>query len=118
MIPNPTNPTGSPKSATSRRLDPQSLAGPQATARLGRQLVAVEQVAPRRPGRAARGAGRGVPAPLGEERELHLLARLELAHDAVAAAVPAGAAGAAPHRVARDQQRELELERLDRGVER
>src|SRR5215203_3420121 len=117
MIPNPTNPTGSPKSATSRRLYPQSLAAPQATARLRRQLLAVEQVAPARAGFAAGGARRGVAA-LGQQRELHLLQRLELAHDAVAAALPAGAARTAPDGVAGDAQRELELERLDRRVER
>src|SRR5215212_6539295 len=109
MIPNPTNPTRSPKAATSRRLDPQPLTGPQGTARLRRQLVAVEQVAPGSAVRSAVGAARGVPAALGEERERHLRARLELAHDAVAAVVPTGAARASPDGVARDAQRELQL---------
>src|SRR5215216_731023 len=118
MIPNPTNPTGSPKATTSRRLDPQPLTGPQATARLRRQRLAVEQVAARGAVRSPRAAARRVPPALGEQRERHLGACLELAHDAVAAAVATRAARAAPHRVARDAQRELELERLDGRVER
>ena len=91
---------------------------PQATGRLRRQLLAVEQVAPARAGLAAVGAGRRVAAALGEQRVAHRRERLELAHDPVAAAVLAVAAGAAPQRVAHDAQRELQLERLDRRVER
>src|SRR5688572_20435144 len=112
MIPSPTNPTGSPKAATSRRLDPQSLTAPQATARLRRELLAVEQVASGRAGGAAAGARRAVPAALGEQRVLHRLEGLQLADDSVAAVVGSRAARPAPDGVARDQQRELELERL------
>src|SRR5215208_2868322 len=118
MIPKPTNATLAAKSATSRRLDPECLAGPQATARLRRQLHAVEQVAPARARRPAGGAGWGVAAALGEQRERHLRPRLELAHDSVAAAPAPRSPGTAPHGVAADEQRELELERLDRRVER
>ena len=105
-------------SATSRGLDPQPVAGPEAAGRLRRQLLAVQQVPTRRARLAAVSAGRRVAAPLGDQREAHLVQRLELAHDAVAAAVPPGAARAAPQRVLDRAQRELELERLDRRVER
>src|SRR4051812_36336016 len=88
MIPKPMNPTASAKSATSRRLDPKSLTRPQATARLRRQRLAVEQVAPARAGLPALRARRRVATPLGEEREAHRLARLDLPHDAVPAPAP------------------------------
>ena len=69
-------------------------------------------------GLAAVGArGRVAPA-LGEQGELHGRQRLELPDDAVPAVVAPRAARAAGDRVARDPQRELELERLHRGVER
>src|SRR5215217_2479798 len=117
MIPSPTNPTGSPKSATSRCFDPQTLTGPQATARLGRQVLAVEQVAAAFAWLASLRARRRVPAPLRQQGEAHVGAGLDLPHHAVAAAEPPGAARAAPDGVADDPQRELELERLDRRVE-
>ena len=73
---------------------------------------------PRAPSAPPRGAARRVPAALGDQRQLHRRERLELAHDPVAAAVRARAARAAPDRVLDDPQRELELQRLDRRVQR
>ena len=78
----------------------------------------LSRLRPRAPGLAAAGARRGVAAALGDQRVGHRRERLELAHDAVAAAMRARAARAAADRVARDAQRELELERLDGRVER
>ena len=54
---------------------------------------------------------------LGDQREAHLAQRLQLAHDALAAAVRARAPRAAAQRVASDAHRKLTLERLNRGVE-
>src|SRR3954447_8244640 len=105
-------------SSASRGLDPQPLAGPQATAGLRRQLLAVQQVPALGAGLAARGARRRVPAALGEQREAHAGQRLELADHPVAAAWGPRAARAAPDGVADDAERELQLERLDRRVER
>src|SRR5829696_4537067 len=111
MIPSPMKPTplSGAMSATSRGLDPQPLAAPQATGRLRGKLVAVEQVAPRLARLPAGRARRGVPAALGQQRVAHVRERLELPHHAVAAAMLAVAAGAAPQLVADDAQRELEL---------
>src|SRR5215212_10313553 len=116
MIPSPTKPTVSltAMAATSRCLDPQPPAGAQRAARLRLQFLAVEQVAPPLPGLAAIGARRGVASALGQQGIAHVGERLELAHDAVAAALRTGAAGAAPQRVGDDAQRELQLERLHR----
>src|SRR3954453_11122473 len=99
MMPSPMNPTSSAMPATSRRLDPQPLTRPQATAGLRGQLLAVQEVAPLRARLAAVRAGRRVAAALGEQRVVHLGERLELAHHAVAALVRAVAAGAAADRV-------------------
>ena len=55
-------------SAAARRLDPQPLPGRSVPRRLGRQLLAVEQVAARRARLAAVGAGRRVAAALGDQR--------------------------------------------------
>src|SRR4051794_20451487 len=101
MMPSPTKPTDSvAMPATSRCLDRQSLPGPQATRRLRRQLVAVEQVAPARPGLAAVRTRRPVAAALGEQRVAHVGERLDLADDPVASAVLPAAARPAPDRVA------------------
>src|SRR4051812_29385651 len=104
MMPSPTKPTDSfaAMPATSRCLDPQSLPGAQVAARLRLQLLAVEQVAARRARLAPVGARRGVAAALGEQGVAHGLERLALAHDAVAAAVGARAAGPAAQRVGDD----------------
>src|SRR3954464_13008523 len=92
MIPRPMKPTLSAISAASRCLDPQSLAGAQRPARLGRQFFPVKQVAPARARLPAGGAGWTMPPALGEQREVHLGQRLELADDTIAAAVRAGTA--------------------------
>src|SRR6266545_7022727 len=104
-------------SATSGRLDPQPVSGAEGAGRLRRQLVPVQEVPTRRAGLAALRAGRSVAAALGDEREAHLVECLELADDAVAAALPSRPAGAPPERVPDRPQRELELERLDGRVE-
>src|SRR4051794_12174887 len=109
---------GAAVTAAPGRLERQPVAYGQRARRLRLQLLAVEQVAPPRARLAARRPGRGVTAALGDERVGHRRQRLELADDPVAAAPGAVAAGAAPDRVAGDAQRELELERLDRRVER
>src|SRR5688572_30615183 len=114
MIPSPTKPTDSrAMPATSRCLDPQPLTGAQAAARLRLQLLAVEQVAAPLARLPARRARRGVAAALGQQGVAHVLQRLDLAHDALAAAVRAASTGVAAQRVADHAQRELELERLD-----
>src|SRR3954453_12374202 len=119
MMPSPTNPTDSfAMAATSRCLDPQTLTGAQATRRPRLELLAVQQVAAPLTRLTAVGARRRVASTLGEQGVAHVGERLELADDPVAAAVRAAAAGAAPQGVARHAQRELELERLHRGVER
>src|SRR3954451_3583478 len=114
MIPSPMNPTASrAMPATSRCLDPQPLAGPQATGRLGGELLAVEQVAPPLARLPAVRARRSVPPALREQREVHRRQRLQLADDPVAPAEAPRAARAAADRVGDHAQRELELERLD-----
>ena len=76
-------------------LDPQALAGRERAGRLGLDRPAVEQIDADGPVLPAVGAARRVTAALGDQRELHRLERLELADDAVAAAVSPGAARAA-----------------------
>src|SRR5215207_4995578 len=111
MMPSPMKPRGSPAmSATSRRLDPQCLAGRETTARLRRQLLAVEEVAAARARPAAGRARRRVAAALREQGEAHGGERLDLPDHAVAAPLRAGAARAAADRVLPDPQRELQLE--------
>src|SRR6478752_7775232 len=99
-------------------LNLQVLPAKEGSRGLRRQLRAVEQVDAQRTVGAAGGAGWRVPATLGEQRVRHRLERLDLADDAVAAVVRAGATAAPADRVAHDAQRELELERLDRRVQR
>src|SRR5215210_636822 len=100
MMPSPTKPTASPAMpATSRCLDPQSLPGAQATDRLGRQLGAVEEVAPERAGTPTVRARRAVAAALREQGVAHVRQRLELAHDAVSAPVAARSARTAAQAV-------------------
>src|SRR5215210_2127774 len=105
-------------SATSGRLDPQPVSRLEGARRLRLQLRPVQQVPTRRALLAARRSGRRVSAALRDERVAHLGERLQLADDAVAAAPAPGAARAAPERVLDRTQRELELQRLDRRVER
>ena len=105
-------------SATSRCLDSQPVAGMEVARRLRRQLLAVDEVLTPRARLATIGARRRMAAALGDQRVAHLGERLELAHHAVAAARAPRAARAAAQRVLDRAQRELQLERLDRRVER
>src|SRR5688500_11773112 len=109
---------GPTPAAAARRLDAQHVTRLELPGRLRRQLVAVQKVAPGGARAAASLAGRRSEPPLREQRHAAALQRLQLAHDAVAAAVEAGAAGAGAQAVAAHAQREGELERLDRCVER
>src|SRR4051812_7033576 len=120
MIPSPRNATrsGLAMSATSGGLDSQPVAAPERTCGLGWDLLSVHKVASRGAGLAAAGALGAVAPALGDERVRHLVERLELADHPVAAAVGAVAARPPPHRVLDRPQRELELERLDRRVQR
>src|SRR4051794_3467885 len=119
MMPSPRKATRScfAMSTTSRGLDPQTVTGPQATGRLRLELLAVDGVPPALARVAARSARRGVAAALGQQRVGHVVKRFELADDAVAALVLAGAARSASHGVLDRAQGELELERLDRRVQ-
>src|SRR5688572_32823414 len=103
MIPRPQKATFSSGSlaisATSGGLDSQPVSGTEGARRLRRQLFPVQQVPAGGSGLAPLGAGRRVAAALGDEREAHLLERLQLAHDAVSAPVRAGAARPVPERV-------------------
>src|SRR5262245_56080223 len=73
----------------------------------------VAAAASRRPSGGTEGL-RG--AALGEERELGGSEELELADDAVATALRAGTAGARAQGVAHDTDRQLRLQRFDRGI--
>src|SRR5690242_6445254 len=112
MLPSPMNPTASAMPATSRRLDPQSLAGAQATGRLARHLVAIDKVAPWLARLAALRTGGRMSAALAYERVMHVGQRLQLAYHAVAAVVLACAARASPQGIRGHPQRELQLQRL------
>src|SRR4051812_49931702 len=92
--------------APAGRLEPQPLARAQLARGLGRRLLAGHDVAPPRAVRAPVRSRGGVAAALGEQRPRHVLERLDLAHDAVAAGVPSRPAAATPQLVARDPQRE------------
>src|ERR1035437_6657271 len=125
MIPRPRKPTrsgvagsGISESFPTGGLDAQPLPLCERARALAGQRRAVEQIATRCAGLSAGGAAGGVAAALGDQREGHLAQRLQLAHDAVAAAVRTRSAGAAPQGVLQDAQREFALERLDRRVER
>src|SRR5688500_3182678 len=98
--------------AAPRRLDPQSIARLEVAGRLRRQLAPVQQVAPARTVRTARAPARSVPAALGDQREPHRRERLELAHEAVAAAPRAGAAAVPPDGQFAHSEGKLGLERL------
>src|SRR6185437_4659045 len=103
---------------TSGGFDAQSLSGLQLAERLRGQLLAVEEVAPGRAIGAALRALRSMAPSLGDQRVAQRGECLDLPDDAVAALEAAGAARAAPQRVLDHPQRELELERLNGGVER
>src|SRR5215207_7230555 len=87
--------SGVPEAAAAGRLDSHPVAGLKRAGGLRRQLLAVEQIAPRRAVGAAVTAPRPMPTALGDQREAHRRQRLELAHDPLAAAVRALAAAAA-----------------------
>src|SRR3954447_9452915 len=114
MMPSPRKATRSrlAMSTTSRGFDPQTVTGSQATGRLRFDVLAVDAVAAARARLAAVGAARGGAAALGQQRVGHVAEGLELADDAVAAALLAVPAGVAPDRVLDGAQRELQLERL------
>src|SRR3954462_1487646 len=101
MIPSPRNATrsGFAISATSGGLDSQPVAAPQRTGGLRRDLLAVDEVSPRRAWLASLRALRPVAATLGDQRVRHLMQGLELAHHAVATAVLPGPAGTPADRV-------------------
>src|SRR5215216_2358883 len=82
-----------PPAAAARRLDPEHVAGLQRARGFRGQLFAVEQVATACAVLSARLAGRSDRAPLGEKRHAAPLERLQLANDAVPAAVLAVPAG-------------------------
>src|SRR4051794_37533180 len=115
--PDPLAAEGDPSAAPSRRavapaaggLDPQPLAGAERPRGLRLDLGVPDEVASHRAVPAAVGARWRVTAPLGQQRVRHVLERLDLADDAVAAAALAVAAGVASHRVLDHSQRELEL---------
>src|SRR6266508_3584829 len=90
----------------------------QLAAGLRGQLLAVEEVAAGSAGPAPAGARRGVAAPVGEQGEAGRLQDPHSPHDPVAAAVAPGPARAVLQLVALDPHRVLELQRLDRRVER
>src|SRR5215207_2963557 len=91
-----------PLTSASRRLDSQLLPAEELARGLRLELGAVQQVAPARAVVAAICARWSVPAALGQQRIGHGLERLELAHDAVAAALRARAAAATADRVLHD----------------
>src|SRR5450755_1018766 len=103
---------------TARSLDPQPLTGRQLAHRLRRQFLAVEQVSPGLAGVPSGGPRWAVPTAFGDQRVVKRRERLELADHTISALVPPPPTGAAPERVLHRAQWELELERLDRGVER
>src|SRR3954465_5786760 len=105
MIPSPIPPTRSAiarrsMSSSSRGLDPQALALPDAADRLGLDRLAVAQVAPAFAFAAAVAAARGGAPALGGARVGDAAAqRLDFSHGPVAAGMRPRAAGPAPERV-------------------
>src|SRR3984957_9347068 len=124
MIPRPRKPTRSllccsdiSIASSARGFHAQPLAGAKRPGDLRSQRLTVKQITTGSTRFAAGGAAGRVAAALADQREGHLAQRLELAHDAVAAAVAPAPAGAAAQRVLDHAQRELALERLDRRVQ-
>src|SRR5919109_372820 len=105
------------ETAAAGRLDANDVAGLERAGDLARQLLAVQHVPPPRPGFASVDALRGLAPPLADQREPTRLQHAQLAHDAVAAAVPALTTGAEAQLVPLDPQRIRDLERLAEGCE-
>ena len=105
--------------AAAGRLDAQAVARAQRARRLRLELLAVEQVAPARAVLAAVGARRRVAAALGDQR---VASSPRAPRSRARRRRRRGGARRRPSRGAPrssdDAQRELELERLDRRVER
>ncbi len=105
--------------AAARGLDPQAIAGPELALGLGRQRLAVEQVAPGAPVARRRRA----PRVAWRRRSVISVNRIG-ASASISRTIPSPprrrpAAAAAPaHRELADADRKLALERLDRGVQR
>src|SRR5262249_53954431 len=89
----------------------------QLAAGLRRERLAVQEVASRGAVSAAPAAAGSVPSPLGDQRVAQRLQGLDLADDTLAAAPRSLAAAAAAHRELPYPERELRLQRLDRGVQ-
>src|SRR5690242_9870854 len=104
--------------APSGRLDAQSLTSPEAAHRLGWQLLTIEQVAATGTRFSTLRPPRGMAAAFRDDRVAQRRGRLEFAHDPVSSrmAPPAPRAPAQP--VLDHAQGKLELERLNRGIER
>src|SRR5689334_17915461 len=98
-------------SAAARRLDRDDVAGGDVTGQLRGGGLAVDEVAAGGAGCSTPLAPRCVHAALADDREAAVLEHAQLAHDAVATAVRAAAAGAEPQPVALDPERVLQLER-------
>src|SRR5207302_4575365 len=107
----------SPPAAT-RRLDADHVTGGKVARHLCGHNLPVEQVPAGRSGRTAALAQRRIGSPLADDREAAVLQDAQLAGDAVAAAVTAGAAGATTKPVPLHADWVLQLERLDRRGER
>ena len=90
--------TSGAMSAAARRLDPDDVACPQSRVTFAGSSSPFRRLRPGAPSRAAGGAARPVPPALREEGEPAVLEHAQLADDAVAAAVPPGAARAEPQR--------------------
>src|SRR5204862_5520865 len=104
--------------ATAWGFDAQDVPCSQPHSGFRSQPLAVQQIRTRLAIGPARSPGRAVAPPFGEQRRLHRRERLELAHHTVATGpLPCSAAPAA-QRIRAHPQRMLELEHLDRRVQR
>src|ERR671912_725401 len=107
-----------PVTATAGRLDGHHVSLLQLPADLGRQLLAVQEVAADPARFASVDAARPVAPAVGEQGEARGVEHTHGADDAVAAPVLAVPARAVEQLVALDAHGILHLEGLDRGVER
>src|SRR5262245_4150919 len=97
-------------------LDAQAVSRSEPALALGGHGLPVQQVASLRSRRAAIAAGRRMPSALADQRVAHRLECLQLARDAVAAAVRTRPTAAVAHRELGHPDRIFRLEGLDRGV--